>query len=162
MWYSFDMGYHTLDGGNTAILSVVGQELVGVTRHSNTHVASGFLADTSMRSLIVGVAGQDEAPASFALEQNYPNPFNPSTTIHFELPDAAHVTLTVYNVLGQQVMSVLDEERSAGRYDVRIDASALSSGAYFYRLQAEPPAAGPGHLGRPDNFVQTRKFLLIR
>ena len=161
-WQTFDMGYHGLEAGNTTVLSVIGQGFVGVSRQSNTEIISGFLSDSLMRGTIVGVTGQEEVPVSFSLEQNYPNPFNPSTTVHFELPSAAHVTLKVYNVLGQEVMTVLDEEKAAGRYDVRIDASALSSGAYFYRLQAEPPATGDGHSVRPGDFVQTRKFLLLR
>ena len=148
-WYTFDMGYHGLEAGNTTVLSVIGQGFVGVSRQSNTEIISGFLSDSLMSGTIVGVTGQEEVPASFSLEQNYPNPFNPSTTVHFELPTAAHVTLKVYNVLGQEVMTVLDEEMAGGRYDVRIHASALSSGAYFYRLHA-------------GDFVQTRKLVVLR
>ena len=161
-WHSFTMGFRGLEAGNTTLLSVVGQEFVGISRRSSTQIISGFLADSLTGGTIVGVASEEELPASYSLAQNYPNPFNPSTTVRFEIPDAARVTLKVYNVLGQEVMTVLDEEKAAGSYDVRIDASALSSGAYFYRLQAEPPATGNGHSVRPGNFVQTRKFLLLR
>ena len=161
-WYSFDMGYHALKAGNTEILSVIGQDFVGAARQSDTQVISGFLTDTLTGGTIVSVRGQEGLPESYALSQNYPNPFNPSTTVHFDIPVAAHVTLRVYNVLGQEIMTVLDEEKVAGRYDVRIDASALSSGAYFYRLQAEPPATSSGLRERAGAFVQTRKFLLLR
>lgn len=161
-WYAFDMGFRGAETGNTTVLSVIGQVFVGVTRSSNMEITSGFLADSLVGGTIVGVAGQEEVTASYSLAQNYPNPFNPSTTIHFELPGAARVTLRVYNVLGQEVMTVLDEEKVAGRHDVRIDASALSSGAYFYRLQAEPPATSPGLREGSGAFVQTRKFLLLR
>jgi photosystem II stability/assembly factor-like uncharacterized protein len=76
------------------------------------------------------------APSDFALSQNYPNPFNPTTTIRFELPKESHVTLRIYNMLGQQVMNVVDDRRAAGKYELRIDASHLASGVYFYRLLA--------------------------
>ena len=72
----------------------------------------------------------------FALAQNYPNPFNPSTTIEFSLPEMAHVTLTVYNMLGNEVARLVDGERSAGMYSVLWDASDVSAGIYFYRIQA--------------------------
>lgn len=80
-------------------------------------------------------------PTEFALRQNYPNPFNPSTTIEFSLPHSAPVTLEVFNLLGQQVRTVLNETRSAGVHRITFDAvndngTALASGVYFYRLRA--------------------------
>ena len=88
-------------------------------------------------------------PKDFALHQNYPNPFNPSTTIHFELPKESHVSLKVYNMLGQEVMTVTDEQKVAGRYDLRIDGTSLASSVYFYRLVA-------------GDYVSTKKLLLVR
>lgn len=76
-----------------------------------------------------------EVPSSIMLNQNYPNPFNPATTIEFALPEASHVILEVYNMLGQKVGTLLNESRSAGWHSVNFDASGLSSGAYIYRLQ---------------------------
>jgi hypothetical protein len=70
-----------------------------------------------------------------SLAQNYPTPFNPNTTIHFEFPKELQVTLKVYNMLGQEVLTVLDENKVARRYDVNIDGSNLSSDFYIYRLQ---------------------------
>jgi hypothetical protein len=88
-------------------------------------------------------------PASYSLSQNYPNPFNPTTTIRYSLPEAAHVVLTVYDVLGRAMMTVLDATQLAGEKSVELDASSLASGVYFYRMQA-------------GGFVATRKLLLLR
>ncbi len=88
-------------------------------------------------------------PREFMLSQNFPNPLNPTTTIRFELPKESHVTLIVYNLLGQEVLTVIDEIRNEGIYDVRMDGSSLSSGVYFYRLQA-------------DKYLDNKKLLLIK
>jgi len=80
-------------------------------------------------------AGGD-LPLRFALKQNYPNPFNPATTIPIDLPVAAHVHLCVYDLLGREVVTLLDEVLSPGSYRVRFDASGLASGVYLYRLEA--------------------------
>jgi hypothetical protein len=88
-------------------------------------------------------------PLWFSLEQNYPNPCNPSTTIRFELPKSSDVRLSVFDMLGREVSVLVNERRGAGVHEVRFDASGLSSGIYFYRLQA-------------GTYVDTRKLLMIR
>ncbi|HTY37155.1 MAG TPA: T9SS type A sorting domain-containing protein, partial [Bacteroidota bacterium] len=88
-------------------------------------------------------------PSTTVLEQNYPNPFNPSTFIEFSLPHATNVTLKIYNILGQEVATLVDEYCAAGNYKVRFDASKLTSGVYVYRLKA-------------DSFVGEKKLLLLR
>ena len=75
-------------------------------------------------------------PKTFSLDQNYPNPFNPVTTIHYELPEDIQVRLIVYDVLGREVATLVDEVQKAGRYDVAFDASRLASGMYLYRIEA--------------------------
>jgi hypothetical protein len=75
-----------------------------------------------------------ELPARFALEQNYPNPFNPSTTIDFSLARQEHVTLEVFNVLGQRMSTLVNETRPAGTYTEKFDGAGLASGIYFYRM----------------------------
>ena len=94
-------------------------------------------------------------PEAFALANNYPNPFNPATTIKYALPQAADVELTVYNVVGQPVRTLVAEHQNAGRYVVEWDATndsghSLSSGMYFYRLQAG------------GEFLETKKMLLLK
>jgi hypothetical protein len=99
--------------------------------------------------LMAGI-GQDRGiPDEFILLQNYPNPFNPSTTIEYALPQRTRVRLEVLNVLGQRVAILLDGSQDAGSYAVRFDARRLTSGFYFYRLTT-------------DEFVQTKRFLLLR
>jgi parallel beta-helix repeat protein len=97
------------------------------------------------------VAGQGQAntPTEFALLQNYPNPFNPTTTIRFAIPQNEHVTLKVYDLLGREVATLVDEMRNAGSYDETFDASRLASGVYVYKLVA-------------GSFTLSRKLLLMR
>jgi hypothetical protein len=88
-------------------------------------------------------------PKEFALAQNYPNPFNPTTVINYQLPVAGNVSLKVYDVLGKEVMTLVNGRQEAGDYNVSLNAASLSSGVYFYRLQS-------------GNFVQTKKMMLVK
>jgi hypothetical protein len=74
-------------------------------------------------------------PATFSLAQNYPNPFNPSTTINYRLPKDGFVNLKIYNVLGKEIITLVNKEQKAGEYTAHFDASGLSSGIYFYELR---------------------------
>ncbi|MCW9066052.1 MAG: T9SS type A sorting domain-containing protein, partial [Ignavibacteriaceae bacterium] len=100
----------------------------------------------------------DEVPVyQFSLDQNYPNPFNPSTKIKYSVPSVIAsetkqsqlVTLKVYDILGNQVATLINEEKPSGEYEVDFDAAGLSSGIYFYKLQA-------------GSFVATKKMILLR
>ncbi len=88
-------------------------------------------------------------PTSIQLKQNYPNPFNPTTTIAYSIPARTHVTLTVYNMLGQKVETLLDAVQDAGNHGVNFNASRLASGVYFYRLTS-------------GNYVSTKRMLMIK
>ncbi len=93
-----------------------------------------------------------EKPTQFILAQNYPNPFNPETTIHYQLPQAGHVTLKVYNVLGKEVAKLVDEQKTAGTHYCKLSTAnyQLSSGVYFYTLKTD------------NGFAATKKLLFIK
>ena len=92
-------------------------------------------------------------PKQFNLYQNYPNPFNPSTNIKFDLPEAAKVTINIYNILGEKVASLLNKTVEAGFHEVQFNGSDLSSGTYIYRMEASSSG---------QNFIQTKKMLLLK
>ncbi len=98
-----------------------------------------------------------EIPTEFRLEQNYPNPFNPSTMISFQLPEAVHVNLKIYDVLGREVATLVNEFKNAGSYSVSWNATGLPSGVYFYRMQAHPL-----NNGQAGNYTETKKLLLLK
>jgi len=100
-------------------------------------------------SATTNVVEKNIVPEKFALLQNYPNPFNPSTTISFTLPIRSHVTLSVFNTLGQKVRELVNAEEETGVHNVTFDASRAASGVYFYRIQA-------------GNFMQTKKLMVVK
>ncbi len=88
-------------------------------------------------------------PTEFSLSQNYPNPFNPTTVIRFAIPQSSLVSLKVYDILGNEVAEIVNNELQAGYYNYEFDASRFSSGLYIYRLQT-------------NDFIQTKKMMLIK
>ena len=90
-----------------------------------------------------------DIPREFGIDQNYPNPFNPATNIRYAVPEAAHVTIRVYNVTGQLVATLVNESRDPGYHNVAFDGTHLASGVYIYRMQA-------------GDFVKTQKLMLIK
>jgi len=88
-------------------------------------------------------------PSSYELYQNYPNPFNPLTKIRFDLPEACKVKLSIFDVLGKEIMSLIDKYFEAGSYEVEVDMSSLKSGVYFYKISA-------------NKFNKVRKMNLIK
>jgi enterochelin esterase family protein len=101
-------------------------------------------------SSAAGIENKETKPAeTFILKQNYPNPFNSFTTINYSIPESAFVTLKVYDVLGNEIKSILSEEKTMGSYKVGFDASVFPSGTYFYKLQA-------------SSFAKTKKMILLK
>ncbi|MHB1687480.1 MAG: T9SS type A sorting domain-containing protein [Ignavibacteriaceae bacterium] len=103
-----------------------------------------------LSEMITGIEdGKNNIPATFSLFQNHPNPFNPSTVIKYDISKESFVTLKVYDILGREVVSLINEEKQSGKYQVTFNANNLSSGIYFYRIKA-------------GEFIQTERLILLR
>ena len=139
----------SLPNGNGPTLSLINPQLDNSIaeswRASGLYGTPGFLNDVYTKI----ESDDDLVPSEFKLYQNYPNPFNPITTISWQSPVGSQQTLKVYDVLGNEVASLVDEYKSAGIYEVNFDASSLSSGVYFYKLTA-------------GSFVEIKKMILLR
>ncbi len=123
-----------------------------VARNAEELLLPAEVLDPNYRAPTNGQIDEDPGnalPESFELRQNYPNPFNPSTRIQYALPMTSHVRLDVYNVIGQRVRTLLNEEKEPGIHEILFDASGLSSGVYLYRLQTQ-------------DFTKIRQMLLVR
>ncbi|MEG8947697.1 cohesin domain-containing protein [Rosettibacter firmus] len=126
----------------------------GMTFILIVEVSDGTLKATSRRTIkvsgtVTGVEESEVIPSDYVLLQNYPNPFNPSTTIKFGLPKDSNVRLTIYNILGQEIMTLVNGFMSAGYHIVKFDASELNTGMYIYKIQA-------------DDFVSMKKMLYVK
>lgn len=100
--------------------------------------------------MYVGIKKIEEIfPDCFELSQNYPNPFNPITNIKFQILNYGNVILKVYDILGKEIKTLVNENLQPGTYSIRFDATGLSSGVYFYRMNA-------------GDFVETKRMVLVR
>ena len=149
-------GKVTVYGRDSVRLALVDEEGVEFASYTRTDEATS-LAGTG-----------PDLPERASLEQNYPNPFNPSTTIRYSLPHQTHVSLIVYNTLGQRVAELVNGEVDAGYHEVKFDGSNLSSGVYFYRLMATPQVQldkyedGTAATAHQEPFVSVKKMLLTK
>ncbi len=133
-----------------ASIGMVDAEAIDTRNNDGTVAVGTFGAGVfSTKVLATGVNEQKNVPLSYSLSQNYPNPFNPSTKIKYSVAKSELVKLTVYNILGQQVSTLVDKVQPAGNYEINFDASKLSSGVYLYRLDA-------------GNFTNVKKMILIK
>jgi hypothetical protein len=92
---------------------------------------------------------ESRTPSEFLVSQNYPNPFNPTTTIKYELPVVSKVVVTIFNTIGQEIATLVNEEQEAGTRSVVWNGSGVAAGVYYYRIHA-------------GNFVATKKLLLLK
>ncbi len=136
--------YYELWSDDFGLMSV--QDYMGTVYYLYCCIIEGVAyGDTT----ILGVENIPEQPEEFVLEQNYPNPFNPTTTITYQVPKLCFVSLKVYDVLGNEVAELVNEEKYQGRYSVKFDASELASGVYIYQL-------------RVNDYVSSKKMLLLK
>ena len=109
------------------------------------HLADGGAANINAADQLIA----SDVPTEFAVEQNYPNPFNPTTMINFAVPEAGHVSVKVYNMLGQEVATLVNEVRDAGNHTVTFDAAGLTNGVYLYVMES-------------GSFSETRRMTLLK
>jgi len=102
----------------------------------------------------VATSVDDQVPLTFGLQQNYPNPFNPETSFEFQVPSSSFVRVSVFDMLGREVVTLVDGDRAPGRYLMHWDASTMPSGVYYYRMTARSENGG--------SFVQTRRMVLLK
>jgi hypothetical protein len=159
-YYGLAMGYvQRLPNGNTLISWGWTNPTVTEVKPDGTIVFEMTLppADYSYRVYKLDWNGgpisikneKDKIPSSYALDQNYPNPFNPSTSIGFSVPKKGIVRIVLYDAMGNEVKTVLNEEKNPGSYYVNFDATALSSGVYFYKMVS-------------GDFSEAKKMMLIK
>jgi hypothetical protein len=94
-------------------------------------------------------SSSSEPPLHFSMAQNFPNPFNPITKIKYSISQLSTVVIKVFDILGNEIESLVNEEKQTGTYEIEFDGSGLTSGIYFYRLQT-------------DSFIETKKMILLR
>ncbi len=99
----------------------------------------------------------EEIPTDYTLSQNYPNPFNPSTSIQYAVSSRQFVSLKVYDLLGREIATIVNEEKPAGNYEVSFDAANLTSGIYLYKIQSGDPSSGSG-----QSYTDVKKMILLR
>jgi len=112
--------------------------------------AAEFLASSYTFTAGAGAVGdKPTVAATFSLAQNYPNPFNPSTRVEYSIPTGSLVTIKVFDILGREVATLVNEQKAAGSYTATFDASNLANGTYIYKIQA-------------GNFTDTKKMTLLK
>lgn len=149
LWTKTFGGTDTEYGSSVQQTTDGGYVIAGHTR-SSLEGGSGdvYLIKTDANG-VVSVNSEENLPLYFTLDQNYPNPFNPTTTIRFSIPEKSFVTLKVFNLLGQQIATLVEKEQPVGTYSIQWQAGELPSGVYLYSLQAK-------------DFVETKKLILLK
>jgi hypothetical protein len=151
--FTFASGTYTRESARRKVASLVnGRQILQDTDDSG----EDFIIGAPLLS-VREISNRQTKPKGFALEQNYPNPFNPTTTIMYQLPVASQVKLEVFDMLGRKVSSLVEQTQNAGRYQANFNAADLTSGMYFYRLQATP-------LNRAsmEGFIEMKKMMLVK
>lgn len=148
----FGNGGGVIAGGDFKICGTLGQPLTGVTANATYRITCGVchnLYGVLRTNVLEDTEDVSGIPSAYTLEQNYPNPFNPTTTIGFVLPVRSHVRMKLYNVLGEIVAILVDEQLPAGEHQVTLNGRGLSSGLYFYQMEA-------------GGFVRSKKLVVLK
>jgi hypothetical protein len=145
---------HTTNGGTIWLnQSTTPYLLLGVSfsdANNGMIVGNGIITQTTNGGItFIGNEKTTNNPEGFVLFQNYPNPFNPNTTINFSVLKQNNVKIKVYDVLGNEILTLINEDKPKGYYKIEFNASNLSSGIYYYQMQT-------------DGFIQTKKMILLK
>jgi len=147
-WVNYSKGSYTYDGNNNQIEAL----------NQAWNDSSWVNVDRNIYSYIVSDIEQFEGKViTYGLSNNYPNPFNPSTKINYQIPELSFIIIKVFDILGNEIETLVDEEKPAGIYELTWNAANLPSGVYFYQLKAVDPSTGSGQA-----FIQTRKMILLK
>jgi hypothetical protein len=159
----FNKGGKIASLGNASVLGVAGFDSVVSTVTDD----SGNTSEFSLFKLItdINIVLENNLPNAYDLYQNYPNPFNPSTTIEFDLPKTSEVTLKIFNILGEEVATLVSDRLTAGSYSYEWSRPAgIASSVYLYRLSVGSLSTKSGHsvAGEAGDFIETKKMVLMR
>jgi len=140
---------NSADGSGYSLVLKEENILIDLNDASNWHASKMVNGSPGENDNITDIEEYMDLPTKYLLSQNYPNPFNPSTKIEFYLPKAEHVTIEVYNTLGQQIVTLVNKPMTIGQHQIELNGRNLSSGVYFYRIEA-------------GSFVQAKKMIILR
>jgi photosystem II stability/assembly factor-like uncharacterized protein len=143
----------TIDGGATWTIEGGGLTIEALSGVHFTSSTNGYVVGNGKTLIKFGeltsVENEEELPTEFSLSQNYPNPFNNTSIIRYSIPQSSNVVIKVFDVLGNEIETLVNKEKPAGKYEVEFNGTGLTSGIYFYKL-------------RTGSFIQTRKMILIK
>ncbi len=142
-------GGTSMTNGSYRLHGTVGQMVIGSSTNSSHAMYSGFWANGDVAVTSVEEIEPITLPETFRLQQNYPNPFNPTTTIEFAVAHRSKVSLKLFDLLGREIATLVDEEMTPGQYKLQFEGAHLPSGVYFYMMKAE-------------NFVASKKLILLK
>jgi hypothetical protein len=148
---SYNLNTDGLNGKTVKVKVTISTNIDSINSALTEHYADG---NTVGKATVKSITLQKSDPVTeYSLEQNYPNPFNPTTVINYQVPKDGLVTIKIYDVLGNEVRTLVNDNRATGKYSVSFDGSKLASGVYFYQLRVT---------GGASNFVSTKKMLLLK
>ena len=156
----FEISRSVIGNGGAAISntdftinSTLGQSAIDVIANSENSLWLGFW---NANQLVVGINDEELLPDKFEIFQNYPNPFNPATKIKYSIPELSSVRLEVFNILGERIVTLIDQEQEPGYYIADFNASNLASGFYIYRIYTK------GLNDSKQKFVEVKKMILLK
>lgn len=145
--YVFGNGGSIVSNSDFQIFSTTGETFIGKAEEKTYTIFSGFWQPVMLLTPVKD--NKDIISDKYILMQNYPNPFNPSTTIRYSIPKESFVTIKVYDIIGREIATLVNERKAAGNHSVKFNASNFSSGAYIYRIQS-------------GGFTDTKKLILLK